>query len=142
MNTEPASAGDLPAIRHLLASNNLPDDDLTADMLGRFVVLRRDGQLSGVVGIESHRDVALLRSLAVSEELRGKGYGGVLVEAAESLSQASGATAIYLLTTTAESFFAARGYRRIDRDLAPAAIRGTTQFSALCPSTAIVMVKP
>jgi amino-acid N-acetyltransferase len=46
-----------------------------------------------------------------------------------------------LLTTTAAAFFEKRGYRRLARTSAPAAIRATTQFSALCPSTATLMVK-
>jgi amino-acid N-acetyltransferase len=49
---------------------------------------------------------------------------------------------IYLLTTTAAEFFTHLGYRQVDRALAPAAIASTKEFSSLCPSTAVFMVKP
>jgi amino-acid N-acetyltransferase len=48
---------------------------------------------------------------------------------------------LYLLTTTAREFFAGRGYRAIDRADAPERIRGTTEFSDLCPASATAMVK-
>jgi len=48
----------------------------------------------------------------------------------------------YLLTTTAAEFFEYLGYRQLDRNLAPAAIALTKEFSSLCPSTAVFMVKP
>ena len=43
--------------------------------------------------------------------------------------------------TTAERFFEYLGYRRIGREETPKAIRNSREFSSLCPSTAIVMVK-
>jgi amino-acid N-acetyltransferase len=49
--------------------------------------------------------------------------------------------AIYLLTTTAEGFFAQRGYRLSERVTAPLAIAATRQFCGLCPATARFMRK-
>lgn len=83
----------------------------------------------------------LLRSLVVCREMRGQGLGVQLTSAAEALASRSGVGAIYLLTTTADESFRARGYRILARSEAPAAIQSTTQFSALCPSTATLMVK-
>jgi hypothetical protein len=36
----------------------------------------------------------------------------------------------------------ARGYRAIPRSEAPLRIQGSSQFSRLCPSSAVLMVKP
>lgn len=52
-----------------------------------------------------------------------------------------GVETLYLLTTTAAGFFADRGYERVDRSVVPAPVRGTTQFSTLCPESATVMRK-
>jgi N-acetylglutamate synthase-like GNAT family acetyltransferase len=52
-----------------------------------------------------------------------------------------GVRALYLLTTTAEKFFAGRGYRRVDREAIPDPIRSTREFADLCPATAAIMVK-
>jgi N-acetylglutamate synthase-like GNAT family acetyltransferase len=50
-----------------------------------------------------------------------------------------GVASLYLLTTTAEPLFARWGFRRIERDAAPAAVRATKQFASLCPSSAVMM---
>ncbi len=119
----------------------LPASDLDERALKHFLIWRDDAGVSGSVGLELHGDVALLRSLVVAPVARGQGAGAALTRAAEELAAESGANIIYLLTTSAERFFLAHGYRNIDRADAPRAIQGTTQFSALCPSTAVLMSK-
>jgi amino-acid N-acetyltransferase len=52
-----------------------------------------------------------------------------------------GVEVVYLLTTTAESFFAHRGYRRIERSQAPESIRSTREFSEICPASSAFMSK-
>ena len=142
MNVVRADTNDLQGVRKLLATGGLPADDLTEASLEHFLVLRSERNVSAAVGLECFGEVALLRSLVVAPELRGTGIGAKLTDAAESLARELAIKSIYLLTTTAASFFAARGYRRIDRTDAPSQIQRTTQFSALCPSTAVLMVKP
>jgi amino-acid N-acetyltransferase len=65
-----------------------------------------------------------------------------LTAAAEALAEESGAKMLYLLTTSAEHFFSSVGCLTIPRDTAPPAVQQTPQFKSLCPSTAILMVKP
>jgi len=48
---------------------------------------------------------------------------------------------LYLLTTTAESFFQNFGYRTVERSLVPDLIQETVEFSSLCPDDATVMKK-
>lgn len=142
MNIRAAQPGDLAQIRALVNAARLPSDDLSERSLGLFLVLEHGQVLQGVVGLERYGEAALLRSLVVADEARGRGYGRQLTTAAEALAQKSGVVTLYLLTTSAEAFFQGRGFRAINRDEPPSPIKGTAQFSALCPSTAIVMVKP
>jgi amino-acid N-acetyltransferase len=142
VKTANASASDLPDICRLLAAERLPFDDLTELSLKTFIVLRDGRHIAGAVGMELYEDVGLLRSLVVAAELRSHGYGGQLASAIEALAEKAGVKSIYLLTTSSEAFFRRRGYRRTERSQAPAAIQGTTQFSALCPASAVLMVKP
>jgi amino-acid N-acetyltransferase len=141
MNIHSAERADLPAVRALLETERLPASDLDEQALDRFLVLRDESGVSGVVGLELYGDVAFLRSLVVAPQERGNGTGSALTQAAEALAVKLGVVNIYLLTLTAERFFAARGYTKIDRGDAPKAIRGTTQFSGLCPSSAVFMMK-
>jgi amino-acid N-acetyltransferase len=141
MNIHPACDVDLPAVRALLEMERLPASDLDERALERFLIWRDEVDVSGIVGLEIYGDVALLRSLVVARHARGNGVGVALTDAAEALALESGANNVYLLTTSAERFFLARGFQQIDRVAAPKSIQATTQFSALCPSTAVLMMK-
>jgi amino-acid N-acetyltransferase len=134
-----ARSADEAAIRQLLVECGLPTSDLTAELLVNFLACRADGRVIGVVGIEPAGDAALLRSLAVAPGRRGCGVGRELVQRAEAQARALGAEAVYLLTTTADRFFAALGYRTVARESAPASVRATAEFSSLCPSTSVCM---
>jgi len=138
----PAQAGDLPAIRALLTASELPGADLTPAHLASFWLERDAAGLAGVVGLEPHGRAALVRSLAVRADGRGRGLGGVLLAHAEAQAPALGIEALYLLTTTAERFFATRGYTVIPRDAAPPAIRATAEFAQLCPASSVCLTKP
>jgi amino-acid N-acetyltransferase len=128
------SAGPAPeAARGLLAAANLPTSDLTDEQLAKFFYCG--------IGLEIYGAEALLRSLVVDPTVRSKGLGSALVERAEAHAATHGVGTLYLLTTTAEDFFARRGYHRIDRTVAPAAIRTTREFAGLCPASSAFMFK-
>jgi amino-acid N-acetyltransferase len=102
----------------------------------------RDGKgLEGVVGLEPHGEAGLLRSLAVRHDRRRSGLGSALVQELERVAGARGIRRLYLLTTTAEAFFAHRGYIREPREQAPEVIRRTPEFASLCPASAAFMGK-
>jgi amino-acid N-acetyltransferase len=127
-----------PQVLELLEACRLPTRDL-AQAAPRFFGEVDGRGLAGVVGVEPHGKVGLLRSLAVRTETRGSGLGGRLADAAEHWAAAHGIGTLYLLTTTAEPFFARRGYATEARELVDPAIRATTEFSSACPASAIVM---
>lgn len=135
--THPAPA----SARDLLAAAGLPTADLTASHFEHFIACGTPGALRGLVGVELHGDAGLLRSLAVRTDARGQGCGERLVTAIEAHARAHGVRTLYLLTNTAETFFARRGYRSIPREEAPAAIRATHEFASLCPASAVCMSK-
>lgn len=129
------------AVRNLLARSQLPASDLSVEHLEHFFGCGPEGAPEGVVGLEVYGKVALLRSLAVSIESRGRGCGKALVARAERYAQSRGVNEMYLLTTTAATFFEQLGYRAVGRESAPEAIRRTPEFSALCPASSTFMVK-
>jgi amino-acid N-acetyltransferase len=130
-----------PAVEALLASASLPSSDLTPAHLADFFGCGPENSPAGIVGIEVHGSVALLRSLAVTEKSRGRGCGKALVAAAEREARARRVRTLYLLTTTAERFFERLGYAGLPREAAPAAIRRTREFAELCPSSSTLMAK-
>ncbi len=134
----PATAADLGAVRDLLRDAGLPFSDLEE---GRqeLIVARQGARRVGSVGVEVHGRDGLLRSLAVAPDLRGNGLGGSLHWRALALAAARGVRTLYLLTTTAERFFAARGFDRVSREAVPDALRATAEFASLCPASAVCM---
>jgi amino-acid N-acetyltransferase len=129
------------SVKQLLSEANLPTADITAQHLTHFFGCGHGSGLEGVVGFELYGDTALLRSLAVAPGRRGAGLGSRLAAHAERHAQDQGVKSLYLLTTTAEQFFLRRGYARIPRESAPAAIKGTREFSGICPVSSAFMVK-
>lgn len=132
---------DLPAIQALLHSNALPSSDLTDDHLKHFIVLAQASRIAGSVGLEIHGEDALLRSLAVDTMMRGEGLGARLLELIEERAQDLGVRQLYLLTTSAATFFEHNGYDRTERAAVPEMIRNTPQFAGICPSSATCLSK-
>ena len=135
-----AAPEDAAAIGVLLREAELPHEDF-AGHLAHFLVARRAGAVVGAVGFELHGRDALLRSLVVAPALRGHGLGDRLVRRLAAVSRREGVTRFYLLTTTAEAFFARRGFKKIARPAVPAAIAATREFNSLCPVSAVCMTR-
>ena len=129
------------AVKELLASAQLPTSDITPDHMENFFGAWSGSTLVGVVGIEPYGTVALLRSLAVVAPKRGSGIGSRLLAQAEQYATEREIRSMFLLTTTAESYFGKRGYSTTSREAVPEAIRNTKEFASICPGNAVLMVK-
>jgi len=132
---------DLPAVRALLVAAGLPTADLTAAPRADFWGGHEGMALIGVIGLEGYGAVALLRSLAVAPDWRGRSMGSALLARAERVARQRGVQALYLLTTTAANFFARHGYVHIPRDIAPPVLQRTAEFAALCPTRTVCLTQ-
>jgi amino-acid N-acetyltransferase len=128
-------------VQTLLEGASLPTSDLAdVDLRNFFFAGPRDAPI-GLVGLQIAAPDALLRSLVVDVKFRSAGLGSQLVARAEEYARSRGVRSIYLLTTTAERFFSARGYKCLDRSTVPDSIRTTREFAEVCPATSAVMLK-
>jgi amino-acid N-acetyltransferase len=125
----------------LLLAQGLPAWDITDEHLEHFFFMGSDGSPTGLVGLEIFGTDGLLRSLVVADNARTQGVGSALVRHVEAYAASHRVSALYLLTTTAESFFERRGYRRVERTEAPPAIQSTPEFASLCPASSAFMIK-
>jgi amino-acid N-acetyltransferase len=142
----PATGSAVEWIHTLLERADLPTADLQADPTPdsdgpALYVVRADVGRVGCIGVERYGDAGLLRSATIQERHRGKGYGRAAVRALETAARETGVERLYLLTTTAAPFFAALGYERVEREAVPEAVRGSVEFSDLCPETAVAMTR-
>lgn len=140
LHIRPATEADLPAIQALLSSASLPCADLTSSRID-FLVADNGTRIVGVIGVEPMQPAGLLRSLAVSPDLRGSGLGKQLVAALEAHAALQGITGLTLLTETAAPFFMQLGYAPLARDHVVATIAATAEFRSLCPASATCLHK-
>ena len=137
----PAKPSDLSAITALLLEFGLPTQGVL-DFLDSFVVVELEGRLIGVGGVELQGHDVLLRSLAVSPDHQHRGIATMICDHLEAQAAQHGVESVYILTETAEQFFAGRGYVVVARSAAPEAIAASEEFSNLCPQSATFMRKP
>lgn len=125
----------------LLEDSGLPISDLNTKHFDNFLYLGETDNPVGIIGLEIFDSIALLRSLAVSKDAFGKGYGKTLVFAVEDYAKNKKIREIYLLTETSEVFFKKLNYICIQKESAPETIRNTSEFSSVCPESAVLMTK-
>lgn len=135
-----ASDNQRPLVIALLQTEKLPVEDLPVS-LANFFVAQNDGKVIGAIGLEQYGNYALLRSMVVSKAFRNKNIASSLVEYLEKYGRSMGISVMYLLTETAPGYFEKKGYQKINRDEVPAALKLSSEFSHVCPVSAIVMKK-
>lgn len=131
---EPLGADDLDVLAARLAERGLVADDLAAPGR-RFYRLALAPGRDAYAGLELFGADALLRSVLSPQPGGGRRVVAAVIAEARRL----GAGRLWLLTETAEGFFARLGFRPAPRAAAPAAIAATDQFAALCPASATLM---
>jgi amino-acid N-acetyltransferase len=133
-----ARSTDIPGVEQLLRDSQLPTVGIP-NIIEDFLVAESGEDLVGVVGMEYCCNYGLLRSTAVSPEWRSKGIARRLVEQIIARAESRGIHALYLLTTTAESYFPSFGFRPTTRGEVPAEVQATDEFRGACPASATVM---
>jgi N-acetylglutamate synthase-like GNAT family acetyltransferase/ADP-ribose pyrophosphatase YjhB (NUDIX family) len=79
-----------------------------------YLVASLCDRIVGAVGVEGYGgECSLLRSLAVLPEVRDRGVGGRLSQAAEAAARRAGARALYAFSTGAGEYFKRRGYCQV-----------------------------
>ncbi len=129
-----------PQVIALLAAAKLPVADLP-QTLDNFIVAIQNSTIVGVAGVEVYENYGLLRSLAVHPDNRSTGIAGKLLAWLDTRSKQQGLKELYLLTETAPGYFEQKNYHKITRDEVPAEILVSSQFTHVCPASAIVMKK-
>ena len=128
------------SIAAMLETEKLPASDLPA-VLENFIVAKQNDEVIGAIGIERYGNYSLLRSMVVKHDFRGQGIASKLIKQIEDLALEQGSGTIFLLTETAPGYFSRKGYKKIGRADVPAEIQQSSEFSFVCPQSAVVMMK-
>ena len=133
-----ATERDIPAIKDLLVSSDLPTAGV--DEHWRTFIVARDGdRVVACGGAEAYQFAALIRSIAVEPAYRSQGLGRRIVRQLLDRLASRGLREFYLLTTTAEAYFKKRGFKTIDRDEVHPQLLNSREFQDACPSSATCM---
>ncbi|MEQ9310028.1 MAG: arsenic resistance N-acetyltransferase ArsN2 [Balneolaceae bacterium] len=133
-----AAQSDLNEIEDILRRNNLPIKDFSESEIV-FYIVKDENEIIACAGIEKFENIALLRSVVIKEELRGAGLGSQFIDQILFKVKESNFIELYLLTENAEGFFSKKRFTSINREKAPECIKTSSEFSSICPSTAILM---
>lgn len=131
---------DREIVRSLLEQAKLPTDILGSGPGELWLV--RDGAALAAGGFEFYGEDALLRSVVVDPEHRGSGIGGRMVEQLLAIAAVRGVTRVWLLTETAERFFARRGFAKVQRSaITNKDLLASAEFTHVCSQSAVCMVR-
>jgi amino-acid N-acetyltransferase len=86
------------------------------------------GALRAIAGIETYGDVVLLRSVATEPGSRGQGFARQLCYGVLYWAKEDGAREAYLLTETADGFFARLGFETVPREAADPRLMASAEF--------------
>ena len=128
------------AIIMLLQLEKLPVEDLPISLDNFFVALDAS-KVIGAIGLEKFDNFGLLRSMVVSREHRNNNIAANLIMGLENYAIEIGIDCMYLLTETAAEYFERKGYQKVKREEVPNALHLSSEFSHVCPVSAIVMKK-
>ncbi len=125
-------------VQELLIQCDLPANDIQ-QCNQEFFGLYLNNELIAVAGLETYSDASIFRSLAVKNDFRSKGYGTAIYDFVINHAKSKKLNNLYLLTTTAPSFFQKKGWHNTERDKVPEGISSSLMFKESCPSEASCM---
>ncbi|MDC1287852.1 arsenic resistance N-acetyltransferase ArsN2 [Gammaproteobacteria bacterium] len=132
---------DLTQLEALLRANHLPAEDC-AGQIQHYCASYQGDELVAAGAIEPVAQYGLLRSIVVREDHRGRGLARRMTSHLLDKGRDEGRVAIYLLTETAQTYFAGLGFVPMARADVPEAVSLTRQFTSLCPDSASCMYLP
>lgn len=135
-----ANPEDFLPVCALLESENLPVSDLRKDMKD-FFLAEMENQTVASIGIDRYGQDALLRSMVVNSPQRNLGIASELVSHLEAHARQQGIYTLYLITNTAEDYFARMAFEPITREQVPSLVATSAEFNGLCPASSTIMRK-
>jgi amino-acid N-acetyltransferase len=132
-----AQVNDQKIIHTLLLGYKLPLDGLENTKL--WIIQLGNDEVVGIAGLEVYGNQGLLRSVAVVDGMRNHGYGAILAKYVISEAKKESIKDLFLLTTSAPTFFKKLGFKEENREKVLGDIRDSIEFKSACPKIAKLM---
>ena len=140
ISIQKAAKNDFDAVCALLSANNLPIIDLNP-LLEDFLLAFDENEITAVMGMDRYGDAGLLRSAAVKASHRNLGIAAALINRLLDDARSNNLKVLYLITNTAEQYFAKKGFEKIEREAVPPTVLQSKEFNGLCPASSVMMRK-
>lgn len=121
---QPSDAADIAA---LLTRCDLPPGEAFS-LVNEFKVALADGRIVACGAAEKLGESVLIRCVAVEPAYRNRGIASRLVECLLMRARSAGARSVYLVTTTAPTYFSRWGFLLIAAERTPEDIRVSSAF--------------
>ncbi|MBI3195498.1 MAG: GNAT family N-acetyltransferase [Ignavibacteriae bacterium] len=138
MTIRTAQQKDLPEIQSLLQQVSLPIEGVS-EHVHHFLVAQVDNKIIGTIGLELYPPAGLIRSAAVLPEFQKSRIRTKLSNTLISIAKEKQLTELYLFTNTAESYFARKGFTKINREDVNGEITSSAEFRMNCCASAVCM---
>jgi N-acetylglutamate synthase-like GNAT family acetyltransferase len=122
-----AGLADVPRLNHLLEEARLPSGHIE-EFIQHFLVIEKEGTVAGGGGFERYESSAVLRSVVVEQDLRGKGLGRWIAEALMQQARASDVTDFCLFTIDSYEFWRKLGFQDVPMSAWPEAAQQCWQY--------------
>ena len=133
---EKAKKEDIPSILELMKDAGLAAEGLEDAELW---IMRKNGKVSGSIGLELWGKQGLLRSLVIAKNERSKGLGSALVLYVIEQARQSGVNELYLLTDQVGEYYLRFGFEYFERKKVSGDVLQSSEFRGACLETAPVM---
>jgi amino-acid N-acetyltransferase len=132
----------LDQVSQLLKDAGLVPIGLEEEKLQLFCEQDKNDEVLGVVGLEIYGTAAILRSLAVQEDMRKQGIGRRLLSEVFVFEKNNEITELYLMTETIGKMLEqSYGFSYIGREKVPGDMAQSPLFKDVCHCSCAVMVK-
>lgn len=132
-----AQKTNIPQIKFLLEENGLPIADIETNI--DFYIGIENNHIVVTGGLEPAGEDVIMRSIAVAENFKGKGFGAKMTRYLIGIAKKNKSNTVFLLTMTAENYFPKFGFIAVKRESAPEPIKNSSEFTTVCPDSAILM---
>ena len=142
----PARPEDLEGIRRLLESAALSAEGAEERLEGTIVSVTDHpsgtdvrSAIDATACLQMVEGAGILRSMAVRQDLRGKGLGTLAVATAVRQARRQRIRSVSLFTEGAAFFFEQLGFKRVDRSELPECVRESSHAAEECAASAAAM---
>lgn len=136
----PASRGELPVLRSMLAEQGVYHQDFEA-RLRHLLVAQNNGRVIGCVGLETVDEIGIIRALVVASEFRGEDIDAQLLENILDYARLNDLKHVYTFVSSGAASLEEIGFKAVPREEVDPRLMSLPNIDEIYPESAQCLVK-